>query len=153
MRPQAHVAASLAIWSSGSRPAWEAPLCAFAGNLPDFDRNVAKRLGVKGRAHHYWPSHSFAGWFPLTVAAARLGRGRPAVKRALACIWGHLLLDTYADGIVWLWPAYREKVGLFQKPDWIHDDGWRTPAPLSTNMGKVEAAFWIAAALGAARPR
>jgi hypothetical protein len=147
------VAASLAIWSTGSRRGWEAPACAVAGNLPDFDRNVAKRLGVKGRAHHLWPSHSFIGWFPPTVVAARLGGRRPAVRRLLACVWVHLLLDSYADGIAWLWPVHREKIGLFQKPEWIHDDGWRTPAPLSTNMGRLEAAFWLAAALGAARPR
>jgi hypothetical protein len=147
------VAASLAIWSTGSRPAWEAPVCALAGNLPDFDRNVAKRLGVKRRDHHRWVSHSLVGWLPPTVAVMALGRRRPAVMRAVACVWLHLALDSYADGIAWLWPLHKDKIGLFQKPEWIHDDGWRTPAPLSTNMGKVEAGFWIAAAAGAARPR
>ena len=153
MRPQAHVAASLAVWSTGSRALWEAPVCALAGNLPDLDRSVAKRLGVKRRDHHRWVSHSFVGWFPPTLAAACLGRGRPAVTRALVCLWGHLLLDSYADGIAWLWPVDKEKHGLFRKPPDIHDDGWNTPAPLGTNMGRAEAAFWITAALGAARPR
>jgi hypothetical protein len=151
MRPQAHVAASLAISGcTGGRP-WEAPLCAVAGNLPDFDRNVAKRLGVKRRDHHRWVSHSFVGWAPPTALALKLGGRRPAVRRALACLWGHLLLDSYADGIAWLWPLKEEKIGLFRKPEGIRDDGWKTPAPLSTNLGRAEAAFWALAALGALR--
>ena len=61
MRPQAHVAASLLVWSAARAPWWEAPVCALAGNLPDLDRTVAERLGVKRRDHHRWVSHSFAG--------------------------------------------------------------------------------------------
>jgi hypothetical protein len=144
------VAASLAICTCSGGRAWEAPLCAVAGNLPDLDRNVARRLRVKRRDHHRWVSHSFVGWFPPTAVALRLGGRRAGVRRAVACLWGHLLLDSYADGIAWLWPLHKDKVGLFRKPEGIHDDGWRTPAPLTTNLGRAEAAFWALAALGAA---
>jgi hypothetical protein len=145
------VAASLAIWSAGRGPAWEAPLDAVCGNLPDFDRNVAKRLGVERRDHHRWVSHSIAGWLPPSLLVGYLGRDSPVVRRAVACVWVHLLLDSYADGIAWLWPVHKEKIGLFRKPEWIRDRGWATPAPLGTNMGKVEAAFWLIAATRALR--
>ena len=154
MRPQAHVAASLVIWTTGPRALPEAPLCAVAGNLPDFDRNIAKALGVRRRDHHRWVSHSLIGWLPPTLLVARAARGTRAqgtATRAIACLWTHLLMDTYADGLAWLWPLHKEKIGLFRKPKEIVDDGWDTPAPLSTELGKLEAAMWIAAVAGLLR--
>src|SRR5918997_3128140 len=118
MRPQAHIAASLMIWSAGPRPLWEAPLCALAGNLPDLDRSVAKRLGVKRRDHHRWVSHSFAGWAPpslLALAAARRSGHAGTIRRAVFCVWLHLAMDTYADGLAWLWPLREDKIGFFRK--------------------------------------
>ena len=148
MRPQAHIAASLLIWSSArDAPLWEAPVDALAGNLPDFDRNVAKALGVKRRDHHRWVSHSLVGWLPLTLALARSRRAR----RPLVALWVHLLLDTYADGIAWLWPLHKDKVGLFRQPDEIRDSGWSTTAPLHTNLGRAELAMWTGAMLGLIR--
>ena len=147
MRPQAHCAASLAVWSCSGAPAWEASLALLAGNLPDLDRSVAKRLGVKGRDHLRWVSHSLAGWGPPTVALLA-ATGSPAARRAAACVWIHLLLDSYADGIAWLWPVTERKIGLFRKPPEIHDDGWNTPAPLSTELGKAEAAMWAGTVAG-----
>jgi hypothetical protein len=66
-------------------------------------------------------------------------------------VWLHLLLDTYADGLAWTWPHNEAKIGFFRKPPGIHDDGWKTPAPLSTELGKAEAAMWTGAALGLLR--
>jgi hypothetical protein len=146
MRPQAHVASGLLVWSVLRRPLREAPVYALAANLPDLDRPVAKRLGVKGRRHHVWLSHSAVFWVAPSVAARR----RPSL---VACVWIHLVLDTYADGIVWLWPAHREKIGLFRKPPEIVDDGWNTPAPLSTGLGRAEAAMWVGAGLALIRRR
>ena len=147
MRPQAHCAASLALWSWARAPAWEAPLCTLAGNLPDLDRSVAKRLGVTRRDHHRWVSHSLVGWAPPTALLLVATRA-PAARRAAAAVWGHLLLDTYADGIAWLWPLSERKIGLFRKPPEIVDDGWRTPAPFTTNLGRAEAAMWAATVAG-----
>jgi len=127
-----------------------------AASLPDFDRQIAKALGVERRDHHRWVSHSFAGWFPPTAAvlyASRGSRHRAVVQRAAACVWIHLLLDTYADGLAWLWPVHKEKIGLFRKPAWIRDRGWRTPAPANTNMGRAEAAMWLGTAANMLRPR
>jgi hypothetical protein len=144
MRPQAHLASSLLVWSAArDAPLAEAPLAAIAGNLPDFDRNVAKALGVRRRDHHRWPSHSLIGWLPPTLLALRLGGRSPTVRRATALVWVHLALDTYADGLAWLWPWHKEKLGLFRKPPHIHDDGWNTPAPLDTNLGRIELAMWL----------
>jgi hypothetical protein len=64
----------------------------------------------------------------------------------VAALWVHLLLDTYADGIAWLWPLHRDKIGLFRKPPDIKDDGWNTPAPADTNLGRVERAMWLGVA-------
>ena len=153
MRPQAHVAASLVIWRAGPAPAWEAPLLVVAGNLPDFDRNVARALGVRRRDHHRWVSHSFAGWAAPTWLALRAARrgGRGPLRRATAALWVHLAMDTYADGIAWLWPVHRDKLGLFRQPAEIRDAGWRTPAPLHTNLGRIEALLWSAVAVDVAR--
>ena len=145
MRPQAHIAASLVIWSVSRAPLWEASVCAACGNLPDLDRSVARRLGVKRRDHHRWVSHSFVGWFGPTALAFLTARGtRHAglVNRSLLSLWVHLLLDTYADGIAWRWPLSEEKIGLFRKPPEIVDRGWHTPAPLDTELGRAEAAMW-----------
>lgn len=138
MRPQAHVVSGLVVWGLADAPVWEAPADVVAANLPDFDRSVAKKLHVEGRKHHTWPSHSAVFWALPTLVALKTGRGR----RQMGLVWVHLVLDTYADGIAWLWPASTEKVGLFRKPPEIHDDGWNTPAPLSTELGKIELAMW-----------
>lgn len=126
-------------------------------HLPDFDRSVARRLGVTRRDHHRWISHSFAGWFPPTVVALlcarRSGHAR-LVHRGLVSLWGHLALDTYADGIAWLWPATEDKIGWFRRAPGIVDRGWQTPAPLTTELGKAEAVMWILAVVNAlSRPR
>jgi membrane-bound metal-dependent hydrolase YbcI (DUF457 family) len=145
---------SLALWSARPRSLWQAPICLLAGHLPDLDRSVAKRLGVKRRDHHRWLSHSFAGWFPPTVLALAAARGRRhegLVRLGLLSLWVHLLLDTWADGIAWLWPLSEEKVGLFRKPPGIVDRGWDTPAPLETASGRFEAGMWVAFALGLLR--
>jgi hypothetical protein len=147
MRPQAHVASGLVVWSLADAPWWEAPVDVVAANLPDFDRSVAKRLGVEGRKHHTWPSHSAVFWALPTLVALKTGKGR----RQMGLVWIHLVLDTYADGIAWLWPRDKEKRGLFRKPEFIHDDGWTTPAPLSTELGKIELAMWAATAASAVR--
>lgn len=156
MRPQAHVAASLVVWSAGSGAAWEAPVCVLCGNLPDLDRSVARRLGVIRRDHHRWVSHSLAGWLPpslMALAASRHTRAAGPVQRGVASLWIHLLLDTYADGIAWAWPLHEEKIGCFRRPAEIEDDGWNTPAPLGTNLGRAEAAMWAALVLDRLRRR
>lgn len=122
-------------------------LTVLAGHLPDLDRSVAKRLGVKRRDHHRWVSHSLAGWIGPTLLALALGRRHPLVRRCVLALWVHLLLDTYADGIAWLWPWREDKIGLFRRPASIVDDGWNTPAPLDTELGQAEAAMWAAVAL------
>ena len=147
MRPQAHVASGLMVWSLSGAPLREAPVDVVAANLPDFDRSIAKRLDVQGRKHHTWPSHSALLWAVPTLAALSTGRG----QRAMGLVWVHLVLDTYADGIAWLWPASKDKVGLFRKPPEIHDDGWNTPAPLSSELGKAELAMWALTAASAVR--
>ena len=147
MRPQAHVASGLVVWSLADGPWWEAPVDVLAANLPDVDRTIAKKLGVEGRKHHTWPSHSAVLWAVPTVVALKAGRGR----RQVGLVWVHLVMDTYADGIAWLWPQSKEKIGLFRKPPEIHDDGWNTPAPLSSELGKIELAMWVVTAAAVVR--
>ena len=150
VRPQAHTAAGLAVWSCARGPAWEAPLAALSANLPDLDRSVARALGVQRRDHHRWVSHSAAGWALPTLAALRASRSG-VLRRCVAAVWIHLAMDTYADGIAWRWPLSEEKIGLFRKPPEIVDRGWSTPAPASTNLGRVEIALWALVALGLVR--
>jgi len=145
VRPQAHIASGLLLWGLSDAPAWEVPVAVAAANLPDFDRNVAKALGVQRRDHHRWVSHSFAGWIGPTLLLARSARGR----RIAAGVWVHLLLDTYHDGLAWRWPLSEEKVGLFRRPPGIRDKGWQTPWSWSFEAGKVEAGLWAGAAIAA----
>ena len=147
VRPQAHVASGLLVWSLSDAPMREAPLDVLAANLPDLDRTIAKRLGVEGRRHHVWPSHSALLWALPTLAALRTD----VATRPMGLVWLHLVLDTYADGIVWLWPVHKEKIGLFRKPPEIHDDGWNTPAPLGSELGKIELAMWAVTAVSVLR--
>ena len=148
MRPQAHTAAGLLVYAAAKdAPAWELPVDLVAAHLPDVDRNVAKALGVKRRDHHRWVSHSLVGWLPLTLVLMR----HRAARRPLVALWSHLAMDTYADGLAWLWPVHQEKIGLFRQPPEIKDDGWNTPAPITTNLGRIEAAMWLGAALGLLR--
>jgi LexA-binding, inner membrane-associated putative hydrolase len=102
---------------------------------------------VKRRDHHRWVSHSFAGWIGPTLLALALGRRHGLVRRCVLALWIHLLLDTYADGIAWLWPLREDKIGLFRRPASIVDDGWKTPAPLDTELGRAEAAMWAVVAV------
>ena len=118
-----------------------------AANLPDVDRPIARKLGVEGRKHHTWPSHSAVLWAVPTLVALKTGRGR----RQMGLVWVHLAMDTYADGIAWLWPRSKEKIGLFRKPPEIHDDGWNTPAPLSSELGKIELVMWVVTAAAVVR--
>ena len=150
MRPQAHIAAGLAVWSAAGGPPWEAPLQVAAANLPDFDRNVAARLGVKRRDHHHWPSHSLVGWLPPTVLALRASRS-PVVRRVVLNVWLHLALDTYHDGLAWLWPVHREKIGLFRRPPGVRDRGWHTPFSIEWEASRAEVALWTAAAANLVR--
>jgi hypothetical protein len=141
---------------AGRRPLAEAAACMLCGHLPDLDRSVARRLGVRRRDHHRWVSHSFAGWLPPSAAALRAARGRRhagSVRRAVLALWMHLLLDTYADGIAWLWPLREDKIGLFRRSPEIVDRGWQTPAPLHTELGRAELAMWLLAAALAAQRR
>jgi hypothetical protein len=154
VRPQAHTAAGLAGWSLARGPVWEAPLAMLCGNLPDLDRSVARALGVERRDHHRWVSHSAAGWALPTLIALRAARRSPhrrVVRRGVAAVWIHLLMDSYADGIAWRWPLSEDKVGLFRKPAGIVDRGWSTPAPADTNLGRIELGLWALVALGLAR--
>ena len=147
MRPQAHVASGLLVWSLAGAPLREAPVDVVAANLPDFDRSIARRLGVQGRRHHTWPSHSALLWSGPTLLALAAGRAR----RPMGLVWIHLVLDTYADGIAWLWPLSEDKIGLFRKPPEIRDDGWNTPAPPGTELGRIERAMWVLTAVVVAR--
>ena len=148
MRPQAHTAASLVVCSPGPQTVPATALCLLCGHLPDFDRSVARRLGVRRRDHHRWVSHSFAGWCGPTAAVlwgSRGSRRAGLARRAAASLWVHLLLDTYADGIAWLWPVRKDKIGLFRRSPEIVDRGWQTPAPLHTELGRAELAMWALA--------
>ena len=130
MRPQAHVASGRMVWSLSDGPLIEAPLDASP-------RTFRTSIGPSRRASG--PSHSAVFWALPTLVALKTGKGR----RQVGLVWIHLVMDTYADGIAWLWPVEHSKLGLFRKPPEIHDDGWNTPAPLSSELGKIELAMWV----------
>ena len=77
--------------------------------LPDFDM-IWFHLVDQSRHHHrFWP-HIPAVWAVISLITLPLmPRLRPAWVRplaiALAGVWLHLLLDSWAGGILWLWPV------------------------------------------------
>lgn len=96
------------------------------GVFPDLDL-VYGALVDGGRVHHhrYWP-HLPLVWLAVTAIAASWNRAfrlRPALMVFLAAVWGHLLLDSVAGDIWWLWPWHDTPFSLVDIP-FAHASWW-----------------------------
>lgn len=85
-----------------------ATIAAVVGSLvPDLDM-LRFWLWDHGQVHHhrYW-THLPACWLAITVVTLLLLRGRHRVVAAafFAGVFSHLVLDTVAGDIAWLWPV------------------------------------------------
>jgi inner membrane protein len=89
-----------------------------ASVLPDFDLLYFYLLSDRQRVHHEYLPHLPLAWVPVFALAALIlafSRSAPtwlALWVAAANVLGHLLLDTVAGGIRWLWPFSRSEFVL-----------------------------------------
>lgn len=85
-----------------------------ASVAPDFDLLYFYLLSDRQRVHHEYLPHLPLAWGPVLAAAAivlaatRAGRTAWLALAIVALnLLGHLVLDTTAGGIQWLWPFSR----------------------------------------------
>lgn len=76
--------------------------------LPDFDMIYFHAIDSSVHHHRFWP-HIPAVWLVISAAVLALAKWRrPAwvapLAILLAGVWLHLLLDSWAGDIMWLWP-------------------------------------------------
>ena len=97
-----------------------------ASVLPDLDLLYFYLIDGRQTAHHAYVTHFPAFWLLLAGvgAAALLALGRRDglvyVWVALANVLLHLVLDSVAAEIYWLWPLSTAQVNLVHVPD-LHD--------------------------------
>lgn len=99
----------------------------FAAILPDLDLLWFFFVDDRQTVHHAYLTHKPGAWL-IALAAAALGMWMLRVKRtawlALAVLGAnvmlHLLLDTAAGGIRWLWPASETELALSHPPALYH---------------------------------
>lgn len=98
-------------------------LCGLFGSVfPDFDLLYFYLLDARQHHHHHYWTHLPIVWLLLSVLLLHglWRRGHPA---ALGCavlflgnVWLHLLLDSWAGDIWWLYPLLDQPFALFQVP-------------------------------------
>lgn len=102
-------------------------VCLVASVLPDIDILYFYLVDARQSLHHDYWTHIPAFWLLATftaVALFRIARAPvpwPAVATLLAGVFLHLVLDTIAGGIAWLYPYYAGRIGLIDVParfDW-----------------------------------
>lgn len=102
-------------------------VCIVAAVLPDIDLLYFYLVDGRQTLHHEYWTHIPAFWLISTGAAVALFRIArapvpwPAVAALLAGVFLHLVLDTVAGGIAWLYPWDAGKIVLADVParfDW-----------------------------------
>jgi inner membrane protein len=88
--------------------------------LPDFDMLYFHFVDHSVHHHRFWP-HIPAIWAVITLTVLPLVRWlRPSwfapVVLLLAGVWLHLVLDTWAGDIMWLWPYSDRLFHVFGVP-------------------------------------
>jgi inner membrane protein len=102
----------------------------FASILPDLDLLWFFFVDHRRTVHHAYLTHKPGAWL-IALAAAALGmwmlRARRTAWLALAVLGAnvmlHLVLDSTAGGIRWLWPASEAELALSHPPA-LHDPWW-----------------------------
>jgi inner membrane protein len=101
-----------------------------ASVLPDADLLWFYTLGGRREVHHAYLTHKPGAWLVLLAAVAlgmRAMRAGRTARLALAVLGAnvmlHLVLDTAAGGIRWLWPASEAELALSHPPA-LHDPWW-----------------------------
>lgn len=101
---------------------WLLPCGLLGSILPDLDLLYFYLLDARQHHHHtYWP-HLPVFWLPVTVIALnalwhrRNDQTFGCALAMLANIWLHLLLDSWAGDIWWLYPWLDKPFALVQVP-------------------------------------
>jgi hypothetical protein len=98
-----------------------------AGELPDIDLlrfYLANRSGFSiDHNHRLYATHAPLFWLIVSLIVVALGYivSSPFVIYLgwiiLSGSWGHLILDSIEDGVMWLWPFSRQRFALRNVPD------------------------------------
>lgn len=94
--------------------------------FPDLDMLYFYLIdGQQSLHHHYWTHLPFV-WLCLTPILAL----HPVSRIFVLNVFGHLVLDTVAGGILWLWPWHPASFVLFQVPGGLRVVGVELRLPL-----------------------
>lgn len=114
--PSGYLLARGAGYRRGAMP-WAA---VFGAVLPDFDMLWFHFVDHTMHHHRFWP-HIPAVWLMISLLALPLAyRFRPVLFAPLglmlAGVFLHLLLDTWAGDIMWLWPVSDQFLHIISVP-------------------------------------
>lgn len=97
------------------------------GIFPDLDLVYATLIDHWSVHHHRYWTHLPVVWLAVSAAALMLfrltGETRQRTVIFLLAVWGHLLLDSVAGDIWWLWPWLDKPFSLVAIPA-IHSPWW-----------------------------
>lgn len=130
----------------------------FPLNLPDIDLLYATLIDHWSVHHHRFWTHLPVVWLAVSAVVLLLfrltGETRQRTVICLLAVWGHLLLDSVAGDIWWLWPWLDAPFSLVTIPA-IHSPWWLNFLlhwTFSVEAGITLAAIWLAWKPRACRP-
>lgn len=120
------------------------------GIFPDVDLLYATLIDHWQVHHHRYWTHLPLIWLAVSAAAPllfrRSGAARQAVTVFLLAVWSHLLLDSIAGDIWWLWPWFDTPYSMIVIPA-IHSPWWLNFLlhwTFVVELGFVSLAVWLA---------
>ena len=128
------------------------------GIFPDIDLLYATLIDHWQAHHHRYWTHLPLVWLAISGAALSLfrrsGTAWQAVTVFLLAVWGHLLLDSVAGDILWLWPWFDTPFSLVNIPArystwWLN---FLLHWTFAVELGFVFMAVWLAWKRPAYRP-
>jgi inner membrane protein len=126
-------------------------LAGMAGGIfPDIDLLYAILIDHWSVHHHRYWTHLPLVWLAISAAAVLLFRTSDAARQPLTvfllAVWGHLLLDSIAGDIWWLWPWLDSPFSLVVIPA-IHSPWWLNFLlhwTFALELGFALVAVWLA---------
>lgn len=129
------------------------------GIFPDIDLLYATLIDHWQIHHHRYWTHLPLVWLAISAVVLMLFRRSDAVRQTvtvfLLAVWSHLLLDSVAGDIWWLWPWLDTPFSLVVIPA-IHSPWWLNFLlhwTFAVELGFVLLAVWLAWKRSACTPR
>lgn len=120
------------------------------GIFPDIDLLYATLIDHWQIHHHRYWTHLPLVWLAISATAlllsVRFGTARQTVTVFLLAVWSHLLLDSIAGDIWWIWPWLDTPFSLVVIPA-IHSPWWLNFLlhwTFAVELGFILLAVWLA---------